>query len=114
MPLITIQQGFVTTVHAQTMWISWSEDTVLTLLEQLYYVATAAAHMYLRTIIWFYRRQKQNSRKVSFTRCAQLQSADRAPAQNFKHGSPVKPAQQTGAKGAYQSITGGGGKELKN
>lgn len=80
---------------------------------QLYYVATAAAHLYPRTIVWFYRRQKQNSRKVSFTRCAQLQSADRAPAQNFKHGSPVRPAQQTGAKGAYQRITGEGGEKAE-
>lgn len=85
------------------LWISWSEDTMLTRLEQLYYVATAAAHLYSRTIVWFYifQRvwQKQNSRKVSFTRCTQLQSTDRAPARHFKHSSPVKPAQQTGAKG---------------
>lgn len=44
----------MTTVHAQTMWISWSEDTMLTLLEQLYYVATAATHLYSQTIVWFY------------------------------------------------------------
>lgn len=52
--LITIQQGVTTTVHARTMWISWSEGTVLTALEQLYYVATAAVHLYSRTIVWFY------------------------------------------------------------
>lgn len=43
---ITTQQGFTTTVHAQTMWIGWSEDTMLAPLEQLYYVAPAAAHVY--------------------------------------------------------------------
>lgn len=40
----------MTSVHAQTLW---NEDTMLTSLEQLYFVATAAAHLYSPTLVWF-------------------------------------------------------------
>lgn len=45
--------------------------------------------------------------------CAQLQSADRVPAQHFKDSRPVNPAQHTGAKGAYQRLTGEGGEKAE-
>lgn len=92
--LMTIQQGFMTTVYAQTMWISWSGDTTLIPLEQLYYGATAAAHLYSGAIVRFYIFQRHGiigiAGKSPPRGMSQLQRADRAPAQHFKHSSPEK------------------------